>query len=46
MLEIELSSGPRLSLGPAGITIDGGKGAKIELQGIKVSINGGALEVM
>ena len=36
----------KLSLGPAGITIDGGKGAKIELQGIKVSINGGALEVM
>ncbi|SAL04852.1 Phage-related baseplate assembly protein [Caballeronia calidae] len=46
MLEIELSSGPKLSLGPAGITIDGGKGAKIELQGIKVSVNSGALEVM
>lgn len=46
MLEIELSSGPKLILGPTGITIDGGQGAKIELQGITVSVNNGALEVM
>ncbi len=46
MLEIELASGPKLSLGPAGITIDSGTGAKIELQGIRVSVNSGALEVM
>lgn len=46
MLEIELSSGPKLSLGPSGISIDSGTGAKIELQGIRVNINSGALEVM
>lgn len=45
MLELELASGPTLSLGPSGITIDSGTGAKIELQGIKVSVNSGALEV-
>lgn len=45
LLEIELSSGPKLSLGPAGITIVNGKGAKVELQGKKVNVNGEALEV-
>ena len=44
-LKIELSSGPTLTLGPGGITIDNGKGAVVELQGPRVSVNNGALEV-
>ena len=44
--ELETAGGAKLSLGPAGITIDNGMGAKIELHGPQVSVNGGALEVI
>lgn len=45
-LEIALSGGQTITLGPGGIEIDNGQGAKITLQGPKVSVNSGALEVM
>jgi len=46
VLEIAMASGAKLSLGPTGIEIDNGQGARIALTGPQVSINGGALEVM
>ena len=45
-LEIELKTGAKIVMGPQGIEIDNGKGAKIEMQGPKVAVNSGALEVI
>ncbi|MBN8832044.1 MAG: baseplate assembly protein [Sphingomonadales bacterium] len=46
MLEIKMASGAKLTLGPSGIEIDNGQGAKIALSGPQVSVNSGALEVI
>lgn len=46
VLEIKLDSGPVIKLGPQGIEIDNGKNGSIKLEGPKVSVNGGALEVV
>ena len=46
ILEIELSSGAKIVMGPSGIEIDNGQGGSIVLEGPKVSVNNGALEVV
>lgn len=46
ILEIKMASGAKLTLGPTGIALDNGQGAKIEMLGPQVSINSGALEVI
>jgi len=46
MLEIGTASGAKISMGPTGIVIDNGMGAKIEMTGPKVSVNSGALDVI
>jgi hypothetical protein len=43
---IKNKSGAMISVSAEGITIDNGQGAKIVLQGPKVDINDGALEVI
>lgn len=43
---IESAAGAKIVLGPQGIEIDNGQGASISLQGPKVAVNGGALEVI
>ena len=43
---LETPSGALISISELGILIDNGKGAKIELSGNRVSINGNALEVL
>lgn len=43
---IETLDGNRVSIGPAGITLETAAGATIELSGPRVSVNGGALEVI
>ena len=45
-ITIKNQSGAMISVGPTGITIDNGQGAKIVLQGPKVDVNDGALEVI
>lgn len=44
-LVLETSAGMKVTLESGGITIDNGQGAKVEITGSKVSVNGGALEV-
>ena len=44
-LTITCSEGPVVTLDSSGVTIDNGSGAKIVMQGSKVDINDGALEV-
>jgi hypothetical protein len=44
-ITLEAATGERISLTASGIEIDNGKGARIELRGPQVSINGDALEV-
>jgi len=44
-ITLETSDGQRLAIGPSGIAIDNGRGARIRLSGPSVSINEGALEV-
>jgi uncharacterized protein involved in type VI secretion and phage assembly len=44
-LSVETAAGMKITLDTNGITIDNGKGARIELTGPKTSVNGGALEV-
>lgn len=46
MLEIKLSSGAKIAMGPSGVEIDNGQGGSIVLEGPKVSVNNGALEVV
>ncbi|MFM5893541.1 MAG: phage baseplate assembly protein V [Novosphingobium sp.] len=46
MLEIKMASGAKLTMGPTGIEIDNGQGAKIAMTGPQVSVNSGALEVI
>jgi hypothetical protein len=46
MLEIKMVSGAKLTLGPTGIEMDNGQGAKIAMTGPQVSVNNGALEVI
>ena len=46
VLEIEMASGAKLTMGPRGIELDNGQGAKIAMSGPQVSVNSGALEVM
>jgi uncharacterized protein involved in type VI secretion and phage assembly len=45
-ITLETSSGQKLVLSPIGVKIDNGFGGTIELQGPRVSINSGALDVM
>jgi hypothetical protein len=47
-MEIKLTTttGATLILGPGGVTLRNGTGASIQLQGPRVSVNGGALEVL
>lgn len=42
---LETRSGMKITLDTQGIEIDNGQGASVKLQGLKVSINGTALEV-
>jgi hypothetical protein len=46
ILEIKMASGAKLTLGPTGIEIDNGQGAKIAMSGPQVSVNDGALQVV
>jgi len=43
---IETTAGARIAITTTGIVIDNGMGGKIEMQGPKISVNGGALEVI
>jgi len=45
-ISLETSGGQKIKLTPTGIEIDNGLGGKITMQGPKVSINDGALEVI
>ena len=45
-ITLQTSGGQKIVLNPQGIVIDNGMGAKIELQGATVSVNGGALQVI
>ena len=45
-LVIETPDGTRISIGPTGITLETAAGATVELAGPRVSVNGGALEVI
>jgi len=45
-LTIELASGAKISIGPAGVEVTSGRGATVALTGPKVSLNDGALEVI
>ncbi len=45
-ITLETSTGQKISLTSLGIEISNGMGAKIELQGPQVSVNGGALDVI
>lgn len=45
-ITLETSQGQKIKLTAQGIEIDNGMGAKIALQGPKVDVNGGALEVV
>jgi uncharacterized protein involved in type VI secretion and phage assembly len=45
-ITLETSGGQKLELTSTGVKIDNGMGATIELQGPKVSINSGALDVI
>jgi uncharacterized protein involved in type VI secretion and phage assembly len=45
-ITLETSGGQKLVLSATGVKIDNGMGATIELQGPRVSINSGALDVM
>ncbi len=45
-LTLQTGGGQKITLGSSGIEIDNGSGAKIALQGNKVDVNSGALEVM
>ncbi len=42
---LEISSGAKILINDVSITIDNGKGGKIEMTGPQVSVNSGALEV-
>lgn len=46
ILEVKMASGAKLTLGPIGIEIDNGQGAKIAMTGPQVSVNDGALAVI
>ena len=45
-ISIETTSGMKMAITSLGIEIDNGKGGSIKLTGPKVSVNGGALEVV
>lgn len=45
-ITLTTSGGQKLVLSSTGVVIDNGMGAKIELSGPQVSVNGGALEVL
>lgn len=45
-ITLETSGGQKLVLSPTGVKLDNGMGATIELQGPRVSINSGALDVI
>ena len=45
-IKLETSGGQKITISPTGIEIDNGMGAKITLQGPKVDVNSGALEVI
>ena len=45
-ITLETAMGQKLSLTPTGVVIDNGMGASIEMTGPKVTINGGALDVI
>jgi uncharacterized protein involved in type VI secretion and phage assembly len=44
-ITLEISSGAKICINDVSITIDNGKGGKIEMMGPQVSVNSGALEV-
>jgi uncharacterized protein involved in type VI secretion and phage assembly len=45
-ITLKTSGGQKLVMNDLGIEIDDGQGGKIQMQGPKVSVNGGALEVI
>jgi uncharacterized protein involved in type VI secretion and phage assembly len=46
MIELKTDAGGKIVIGPTGIEIDNGMGASIKLEGPKVTVNSGALEVI
>ena len=45
-ITLETSGGQKITLSPTSVEIDNGMGAKITLQGPKVDVNSGALEIL
>lgn len=45
-VSLRMSDGTGIDIGPSGIVIDNGKGARIEMAGPAVSINNGALQIV
>jgi uncharacterized protein involved in type VI secretion and phage assembly len=45
-ITLEIAGGAKITINDLAITIDNGMGAKVEMTGPQVSVNGGALEVI